>query len=148
MSKEQAEAFAAYHDEHATHGGFGREFHERAASFLRTQAEECDHHREKLARVRLAVERLEQEPLGVIGRGVLETLKHALDRDMGLRDEPPPSGLCSAHRHGEDPTCASCFPTPSKTWLCQRCGTRNRLITYWCRRCVALRPTPAKGSAP
>lgn len=33
---ERAEAFAKYHDEHAKYGGLSREFHERAASFLRS----------------------------------------------------------------------------------------------------------------
>jgi hypothetical protein len=35
----EAETFAKYHDEHGVYGGVSKEFHERAASFLRCQAE-------------------------------------------------------------------------------------------------------------
>ena len=53
----QADSFAKYHDEHARFGGAGREFHERASSFLRSQAHEVARLR---ARERELVEKARQ----------------------------------------------------------------------------------------
>lgn len=49
MDALRAEAFAKYHDEHASYGGLRREFHERAAAFIRAQAQENDRLREALS---------------------------------------------------------------------------------------------------
>ena len=49
---DSVESFAKYHDDHAAFGGVAWEFHARAASFLRTQAERIDALTAELAEAR------------------------------------------------------------------------------------------------
>lgn len=79
--RRDAESFARYHEEHAGYGGAGREFHERACTFLRTQAEEVDRLR---ARERQLVEVVQKQVDGYDESGYdgvhIDELRAALEK--------------------------------------------------------------------